>query len=168
MDFFKASEKEVKDIYYNLQLNFSIDEIRSFSSHEKLFLKDNYNVYYLIDENKKVGLIILWDFPDFAFLEYLLIFEEYRNLGYGSIALKILKKRYKRIVLEAERPIDIIKKRRIDFYLRNGFYISDKEYVQPSYGENKNSVDMYLLTYPRKMDCLNIVKEIYKEVYNKA
>ncbi|WP_028612839.1 GNAT family N-acetyltransferase [Paenibacillus harenae] len=67
------------------------------------------------------------DFPDFIFIDYLLVTSNTRGKGFGTKILDKLKEQGKMILLEAEPalPKDSDSKRRLQFYERNGFKKAD-------------------------------------------
>ena len=72
------------------------------------------------------------------------------------------------IVLEVERPIEEMAKRRISFYQRQGFTLWEKDYSQPPYKPGDDFLPMYLMVHG-ELDCEKdfetIKKRIHKEVY---
>lgn len=59
---------------------------------------------------------------------YLAVEPSLRNKNYGSIILRKLKEKYKLLFLSVDVPVDNISVRRKNFYLRNGFYDTNKFY----------------------------------------
>jgi len=57
-------------------------------------------------------------------------------------------------------------KRRFSFYQRNGFNLIDEMYVQPSYGEGKNSLKLWLLANYTPENLEEVKDEIYDIVYH--
>ena len=101
-------------------------------------------------------------------MEHFEIFSEYRSLKYGSEIIADLFRDYSYIILEAEpETLNSDAQRRIDFYKRNGFKIIDEQYIQPSYGEGKSPLKLWLLAnwQPEKIDWIK--EEIYDIVYRK-
>ena len=62
------------------------------------------------------------------YLMYLAVEPNLRNKKYGSKILTDLKGKYKTLFLSVEEPINNINIRRKNFYLRNGFYDTNKFY----------------------------------------
>ena len=81
-----------------------------------------------------------------------MIYELYRNRGYGGRTLEILKEMYERMVLEAEPPTDDLRSRRIAFYERNGFSKNDYPYLQPPYRPGETRVPLVLMSYPSRLE----------------
>jgi GNAT superfamily N-acetyltransferase len=110
--------------------------------------------------------VTLWSLDSFYFVEHFAIYGEYRNKGYGSVAVGLILDRFKRVVLEAEPHDGGIASRRLGFYERGGFVINDFPYIQPSYHGEDGGVPLMLLSYPDRLAApIDIAKEIYKKVY---
>lgn len=71
-----------------------------------------------------IGVRFLISYDDITYLMYFAIDENFRNKGFGSLALRGLTLRYDIILLCIEKPTDEkgVKFHRKNFYLRNGFY----------------------------------------------
>lgn len=93
------------------------------------------------------GILEVWDFDTFRFLEHVAINPEYKGQGWGSLILRdYLGWSDKPVILEAEPPLTPEAERRIRFYHKAGFVIAPVDYLQPPYYPGKNSVPMLLLT----------------------
>ena len=162
------NRKKISRIFSAYESTFPIDERRS--KEQFLELAENPDVYILSikSEEEAVGYMILWKIHDFYFLEHFEVFEEFRNRKYGSLILEELIEKYEKIILESEpSSLSEMASRRIDFYERNSFKILTKDYIQPSYGEGKNSLTLWLLSNSTEFDVEKTIKEIYKIVYQK-
>ena len=159
-------EEEFESIYEEMTKSFPKDEIRSFSDAYILLETESYNIYHIVEDDKNVGFITVWDLSSFFFVEHFVIYEEYRNSGFGGKALDIVNEKLKRVILEAELPTSDIAKRRLGFYSRHGYLINDINYIQPPYSKEKSAVPMHLLSYPCKIDNpKRIVEVLHKLVY---
>lgn len=120
--------------------------------------------------DKPAGLIALWEFQDFVFIEHLAITEQFRNKKIGETALKLISEsRDLPVVLEAQYATEVVSEGRIKFYQRIGFDIIDEDYEQPAYSPEKNSKKMLLLSNRAIMPdpVEEIVQQIHKTVYKK-
>ena len=93
-------------------------------------------------DSKICGFFFTFFHGDLAMVDYFAIHKDYRNRGFGELAIKLLAEEYKgkRIFLEIEDPSSSeIAARRLEFYRRCGFSRVGT-YV------NLFSVDMELLT----------------------
>ena len=83
-----------------------------------------------------VGFSIMMTYYDMTHILYFCIEETMRGKGYGSAALKAMADYYpgKRIMADLEDPLENVenleeRKRRIGFYEKNGYALSDVHYV---------------------------------------
>ncbi|WP_168122333.1 GNAT family N-acetyltransferase [Paenibacillus sp. HB172176] len=74
-------------------------------------------------EETKDYIVLYAEFPDFIFIDYLLVLSTERGKGIGTRLLNRFKEKGKLILLEAEPPNtkDVDTHRRLAFYQRNGF-----------------------------------------------
>ena len=99
----------------------------------RLLEMGQYEALLAIEEGEPIGYAMLWlsEAPDSALLEYLGVLRGKRNGGAGSQILTLLGERYQQLFGEAEAPDtgdpeeDDLRRRRIGFYLRNGFRVLD-------------------------------------------
>lgn len=128
---------------------------------------------YLINDEEadiSVGVITVWRFKKFCYVEHLATYPNIRNKGYGNKIIRTLLDGCKDItvVLEVEMPEDEMSKRRIGFYERNGFRLCTKNYLQPPYRLGGKPIPMYLMFSGCESideDFENIKAEIYSNVY---
>ena len=112
------------------------------------------------------GYVSVWALDGFAFIEHFVILEEYRNRGYGAEVLLKLKERFPNIVLEAEPPTEELRRRRLAFYRRCGFFENDFPYLQPSYRKGEEGVPLVIMSWPDRLSEFDItVAKIYRTVY---
>ncbi len=127
-------------------------------------LHREYHLEALFAEECFVGFVAWWDFDALIYIEHLAILPQYRSSGYGRVLLSDFVARCgKRVVLEVELPVEEMQARRIGFYERLGFHLSDAEYAQPPYA-GEGFVPLRLMGYPEplsgadveafKRDCL--------------
>lgn len=110
----------------------------------------------IIDDDKFIGMEYIVNCEDSFYLMYFAINKDLRNKNYGSNVLKDLKNKYKTIFLSIEKPNNGLSKRRKNFYLRNGFYETNKYYID-------NSVEYEILCTNKNY---KITEEILKKRYN--
>lgn len=162
------TRKKVSKIFYRYEKTFPEDERRN--KEEFLSLAENPNVFIfnINNDDETVGYLVLWELDEFYFLEHFEVFEEYRNKKFGEKILTLLKEKFGKIALEIDPDFHSeISKRRLHFYERNGFEVIDKNYIQPSYGEEKPSLNLFLMANFKPENLANIVSDIYKKVYEK-
>lgn len=166
MNLTKAKIQDFNSIYSEIEKNFIPDERRDYKDALKLLENGDFSVYNVEENGEKIGFITLWHFSDFEFAEHFVIYESFRNKGYGSRALSALKAKFERIVLEAEPPTGEIQKRRLAFYGRNGFFENEKEYMQPAYRKEGEEVPLVIMSYPSPLEDFDgAVRCIKRKVY---
>lgn len=154
------------EIYSSYCTTFPECERRSEVQFQDLFSKENVKVYSVLDDLKTVGYIIIWELSDGVFVEHFEIFSEFRSMKYGTEIISKLFRDYSNIILEAEpENLNEDSKRRIAFYQKNGFAVIDANYMQPSYGDGKQSLNLWLLCNWKPENVLRIKEEIYDTVY---
>ena len=76
----------------------------------------NFHNNIIFDDDLPIGFITYWDFDGFYYVEHFATNPALRNGGYGKRTLEHLCEFLKRpIVLEVERPVEEMAKRRINF-----------------------------------------------------
>ncbi|MDR0971391.1 MAG: GNAT family N-acetyltransferase [Bacteroidales bacterium] len=150
-------------------------ERRLFSLIEPLIREKKEFNFFIIHKNEEnnspIGIISLWEFETFVYIEHFAIEEYERNNGYGKKVIdSLIKNEKKPIILEVEPPKGYIEKRRINFYKQFGFTLLKEQYLQPPYSKNNKPIPMKLMTKSsielQKNEVFSFVKVIYKEVYN--
>lgn len=114
------------------------------------------------------GLVTLWDIGTAIYIEHFAIHPLSRGHGLGSKALRhiALTACGKPVVLEVEPENSSDEaRRRIAFYRRNGFALSDYPYVQPPYDPSLAPVPMSLMSNG-DVDFRHIARELHRRVYN--
>lgn len=134
----KIYYKQVNQIY---EKSFPLQE--RYINLNKMIKSSNTELYCLIDKEIVLGFIYLIYYKDMIFLLYLAINTEIRSKGYGSYLLKWCLRKYKdkKIYLNIEEVKEDfedyeIRKRRLDFYLKNGFFLT--KYISKEEFENFN------------------------------
>lgn len=145
-----------------------IKEIRrlynsSFPDDERIPFKrlinnlDTDRVMYAYYDDQLIGMSFLFLYNDLAYLSYICVEENLRDKGYGSKILNKVKDDFKdyRIVLDIEEVVKNSenyeeRKRRKDFYLKNGFesanifyHIYHVDYEILHYGKDVNRDDWH-------------------------
>ena len=167
MQIINATNSYFDFIFSEIERNFVSDERRDYNDALSLYKSGKYEILHFISDGERVGFLTVWTFSDFTFAEHFVIYERYRNRGYGAKALDTLKTLYSKIVLEAEPPITDIAKRRIKFYERNGFVQNEKSYMQPAYRKGGHEVPLIIMSYPACLENFDeAVLLIKKEVYS--
>lgn len=129
---------------------FPPDERRDLGRQRGLFRRQEYRLFAALDgKSGFVGFLSLWEFTGFVFMEHLAIKGHLRGKGFGTEVLRrYMSNCRKSVVLEVEKPVTDVQKKRIAFYEKLGFRRNTYDYTQPSYGPGKKPVSMLLMSYP--------------------
>lgn len=130
--------KQVNDIYEK-----SFPKEERYITLNKMIESQDTELYCLVDGDIVLGMIYLIFYKDMLFILYLAVNTESRSKGYGSYLLKwcLEKYGYKKIYLNIEEVKEDTKgyetrKKRLNFYLKNGFFITN--YISKEEQENFN------------------------------
>lgn len=170
MEFLPITSPEdyrVEEIYASYCSTFPEDERRDRKKFTALFSHPNAKIISVLHEAKNIGYLIIWELSNYTFVEHFEVFTAFRSQQLGSSITSYLFKNYPRIVLEIEPDhLGDDAKRRYAFYQKNGFRLIDEMYVQPSYGEGKKSLHLWLLANYSPENLKEIKNEIYDVVYH--
>lgn len=132
----KLKDEEILNYYTKfVVLDFPNNETYSANSISNYIKSKSVNMYLFVANKTVIGwaLLLLDKQNMLASLEYLAIFKEFRNLGYGSKFLNDLKNKYKNYnaiycdVEAVETENKEIKQKRQNFYLNNGMIKTNLE-----------------------------------------
>ena len=140
----KLKLHEFDAVYAIMEQSFPLEEYRCYEGQKALLQKPAYRIYVTKEENRILGFAAVWQLENWLFLEHLAVEPQFRNRGIGAELLGFLAE--KRCCLEVELPETDLARRRIGFYQRNGFFLNDYPYVQPSLGEGRNPVPLSIMT----------------------
>lgn len=114
----------------------------------------------------EVGLVTVWEFDGFSYVEHFAVQPGLRGAGVGSWVLSQLREP---VILEVEPAGSTPEaERRIRFYERNGFRVLDVPYVQPPYSSELPELELKLMLRGDIEDIDAVIKTIHKNVYNKV
>ena len=157
-DGLKCKDK-VKKLYFS---SFLKEERFPFRILEECSKKDTSRLYSILDNERFIGMCYIVNCDDSYYLMYLAVESELRNKNYGSKILKDLKQKYKTLFLSIDMAKDEISIRRKNFYLRNGFYDTNKYYQD-------NGVWYEVLCTNKKYEITNkIMQKRYKNMTDDA
>ncbi len=116
---------KIEELYLN---SFPSEERFPFWILKECSKENSSDLYAIIDNDKFVGMCYIVNCDNAYYLMYLAVEPSLRNQNYGSKILMDLKEKYKTLFLSVDIPIDDISIRRKNFYLRYGFYDTNKFY----------------------------------------
>ena len=115
---------------------FPLNERRSLEDWRKLADEEGaFQIFEILSDGRFSGFVSCWQMGNFIYIEHFAILAALRCHGLGKEAVELLKKTYSPLplVLEAEPPECALAQRRIAFYERSGFSLSQRHYLQPPY-----------------------------------
>ena len=158
MKIVKIDLVQIQEIYDNYLVNdFIVDEVKPFDEIKRMFQDNKYEGYAYYDGNDLIAYAFIAFDDDIALLDYFACI--YRNRGYGSLFINELKKIYedKIMVVECEKIIDndVIQEKRLHFYLKNDFVLTDISL-------NLYYVDYVILSSKEDKELKNYLLKMYK------
>lgn len=136
--------------------SFPIDERRDFVSLMDLISGNNAFILEAIcHDNRVVGMLSTWQLAGWRYVEHFAVEAAMRGCGIGREVLRqFIERDEQPVVLEVEPPTDSYSCRRVDFYRSLGFVLHEEyHYIQPSYGEGREAVELCLMTYAAPENC---------------
>lgn len=167
----KMNEKDFSKVFDLMLQSFPDDERRTFDDEKALLENPYFQIYVLPndDETDVKGVITVWDFEKFAYVDHFAVNPNYRNGGIGTKMLtETVEKLAKTVCLEVEPPENETAKRRIAFYERNNFFLNEYSYMQPPISKGKNAIKLKVMTYGKHIsqkEFDEIKAVLYKNVY---
>lgn len=124
--------------------------------------ENNSFLYAIIDDDKFVGMCYIVNCDSLYYLMYLAVKSNMQNKNYGSKILRDLKERYKLLFLSIDEPVNSVNIRRKKFYLRNGFYDTNRFYED-------NGINYEILCTDDKFEITdNLMKMRYLNMTNNS
>lgn len=107
-------------------------------------------IYDTAVSDEPLGLVTLWLFDTFNYIEHFAIDPRRRSGGIGGVTLGLIADTYPHpTVVEVEKPDEGPEAvRRIGFYERNGYAVLSEDYIQPPYSDGLPSVPLTLMMNP--------------------
>lgn len=119
----------------------------------------------VLESDKPIGILFWWSLSDLVYVEHLATSPAVRGRGYGDRILReLIERSDKPIILEVEHPTCEMSRRRIGFYERVGFTLSDLHYSHPSYQQPSDErVELMIMTHPQAITEHELAKFTSKE-----
>ena len=134
MELRRMDRDELTALYeQEMVYDFPPDERKPLRAMLRLMDRGCYDPQLAVEDGSPMGYALLWlpESREGALLEYLGVLRGKRNGGAGARILAALGEQYSQLFGEAEAPTsgdpaeDELRRRRIGFYLRNGFRVLD-------------------------------------------
>lgn len=143
------SMQDFDSVYQLMEQSFPPNERRTYEEQKALLNNSRYNIS-IVPGSKKHSLnafLAYWTLGDLIFIEHFAVNPLCRNTGLGSALLQdMIRQQTHRICLEVELPENDLAKRRIRFYERNGFFLNQYPYVQPSISKGRSPIPLLIMT----------------------
>ncbi|WP_099466807.1 GNAT family N-acetyltransferase [Konateibacter massiliensis] len=171
LNLYNLKPEEFPAVYALMQASFPPAEFRSYEAALALFEQSAYQV--LTAKQEETGMIQAfiaeWTFEDFHYAEHFAVNPELRGNGLGSKMMNAyLKQVNSPVVIEVEAADSPEAIRRIGFYERLGFCLSDVYFMQPKLQPDTKDVMLRLMHYPASISAdalLRMKDDIFKTVY---
>lgn len=162
------------DVWRIYESSFPADERRDLQGQIDVLRNPQYTLFAFCAGRDVQGLLAVWDFDAFSFIEHFAVREELRSKWIGTSILQSYLSKTSRtgrkIVLETEMPeASEIAQRRVRFYERLGFVLNRHNYIQPAYSAEKKPVPLFLMSYPtaiNEAEFIEIRRMLHTTVYN--
>jgi len=165
------NEKDFEKIYALMECAFPIEEVRP-RKNAKAQLKDpHYTIWISKNEADLIlGFIAEWDLGSNIFLEHFAVDPAQRGAGIGSgMMAAYLAQAAKPVVIEVEDEKTEINTRRIGFYQRLGFHLSEYGYDQPVMrGDISKKISLKMMTYPDPLTAAGFEifrQQVFTQIY---
>ncbi|NLC41607.1 MAG: GNAT family N-acetyltransferase [Erysipelothrix sp.] len=166
----KLKIEDFKQVYDLIELSFPQDEYRSYENQRALLNDESYSISVLYSSHKEVmAFIASWEFEHFIYIEHFALNPRHRGSGIGTQLLEEFVNNAKSVVcLEVEMPENEMAHRRIKFYERNGFYLNDFPYHQPSLDFGKDNIPLRIMSFGALLSLIqfeHVQSTLYRVVY---
>lgn len=124
-------------------------------------------LYGIYDDGDFKGFVTLWDLGRMIYVEHFAVDSNCRGGGIGGATLSRLKELagVRPIVIEVEHEnVSDEARRRVGFYRRHGFALSDYPYIQPPYDMSLPPVPMSLMS-TGDVDYADVAAVLHRNVY---
>lgn len=156
-----------KELY---EKSFPEDERRDFCINFELIKEKNFDFFIITNSSnnfKPIGIISIWYFKHYIYIEHFAIDRNKRLKGYGRNIIKTIIETIKLpIIIEVEPPNNDISKKRVEFYTRLEFILLDHPYLQPPYSKERNSIRLNLMIYNNNLLAIKPIDKIIEEIHN--
>lgn len=159
MELKQLNKEELSALYREEMIyDFPKSELKSLGAMHRMMDRGIYEPLAAVEDGEILGYAMMWlsAEPDSALLDYLGVLRGKRDRGLGGQLLGLLQGRYRQLFGEAETPDsenqkeNDLRRRRLGFYERNGFRITD--YQCALFGVKFNNIYFGPETDDRKVE----------------
>ena len=142
-------QHEFPAVYELMQQSFPLAEYRTFADTQALLSRGDYELLVHADADGIIGLIAHWKLDGFLFVEHFAVNAQRRGNGIGGGMMQTyLSQSTLPVILEVEADDSPVARRRIAFYERLGFTLSDFGYEQPCLQGGESHIPLLLMHSP--------------------
>jgi len=131
---------------------FPLHEKRSHAAKIRALNHANYQLQAWFDGELFVGMIGMWNFGDYRYIEHLAVNDTLRGQGYGKRMLNQFLEQSPQTVLEIDPLTTDIARKRLHFYQSLGFQVNHYPHTHPTYHENLADHQLIVLSHPHPID----------------
>lgn len=131
---------------------FPLHEKRTPEAKRAALQAANYQLQAWFDEAQFVGLIGVWQFAGYSYIEHLAVDDLLRGQGYGKRMLDQFLRQSPLTVLEIDPLTSETARKRLCFYHSLGFKINHYPHFHPSYHDSRADHELIVLSHPCQLD----------------
>lgn len=141
-----------RDVERILTEAFPPEERRSMDEVRRVLCGELLEMLTLEEGGNILGLLQVWNLEEMVFLEHFAIDKDRRGRGLGTKLLHYVWEYWgKPVILEVEPPEGETQRKRIAFYERNGFCLSDYPYLMPNLQGSGPALPLLLMSKPHSL-----------------
>lgn len=173
MEFKKINRNSLESLYSVMKKDFASDELKPLAMIQEYISRGICKFYGLYEQNRLYAYADVVFSTSAALIDYFAVSEQYRGKGVGSTALKLLAENLSEldfIIAEVESPLQASNgselhtiERRLDFYVRNGFYFSGNRVCL--FGHKYEIMVLPIKNQPDKQTSMEKLFEIYRLMF---
>lgn len=154
-----------------MECAFPIEEVRPRENAKAQLRNPKYCIWISKNAADQIlGFIAEWDLGASLFLEHVAVDQTLRGVGVGSeMMAAYLAQVAKPVVIEVEDEKTEINQRRIGFYQRLGFQLSEYGYDQPVYrGDLSKKIPLKMMSYPDPLTAASFADfrdQVFTKIY---
>ncbi|MBQ4104791.1 MAG: GNAT family N-acetyltransferase [Clostridia bacterium] len=168
----RIKPEQFSEAYKLLERAFVPAELKTLERLLEEFLSNKLEIYGHFQNEILCGVMTVWSLGNgFIFIENFAVSEDMRGQGIGTGMLNEISDLLspERILLEVETPDCENKLRRVKFYERNGFVLSEYGYTQPALRKNCEPVELRIMYKGKTInekDFKDVNISIFRAVYS--
>ena len=131
---------------------FPLHEKRDKAAKARAFSHAHYQLQAWFDEQQFIGMIGVWNFRDYSYIEHLAVNPLLRGQGYGKRMLSQFLQQSPQTILEIDPLTTEIAHKRLHFYQSLGFQVNPFVHHHPTYHAGMDDHELIVLSYPHQLE----------------